>query len=43
MSSLLRLDPGLYDKRTDMLALGTTIYAMVTGLLPFPDFESVED
>jgi serine/threonine protein kinase len=43
MSSMPRSDPDMCNERTDMFALGTAIYVMMTVQLPFPDLDPVED
>jgi hypothetical protein len=43
MSSMPRSDPNLCDEKTDIFALGTAIYVMMCGVLPFPDLDPAED
>ncbi|KAF1923045.1 uncharacterized protein M421DRAFT_426283 [Didymella exigua CBS 183.55] len=43
MSSMPQPDANLFNKRTDMFALGTAIYVMISGQPPFPNLNSAED
>lgn len=43
MAAMPRPDPDVFDFRTDIFALGTSIFYIVTGQLPFPDLDPVED
>lgn len=43
MSWMPRADQGLSNRKTDIFALGTVIYIITTGCLPFPGLISMED
>jgi serine/threonine protein kinase len=43
MSSMPRPDVNLCNEKTDMFALGTAIYVIMSGQLPFPDLDPAED
>jgi serine/threonine protein kinase len=43
MSSMPRPVANLCDQKTDMFALGTAIYVMMSDQLPFPDLDPAED
>lgn len=43
MASMPRSDPNHFDFKTDIFALGTSIYYIMTGQLPFPDLDPVMD
>lgn len=43
MSSMPRSNPNDCNFKTDIFALGTAIYFMITGHAPFPDLDSVAD
>ncbi|KAH7015655.1 kinase-like domain-containing protein [Ilyonectria destructans] len=42
LSSMPRDDPDHCDQKTDIFALGTAIYFMITGHWPFPDLDPIE-
>ena len=43
LSSMPRPDRNHCDRKTDIFALGTAIYFMITGDLPFPDLDPMDD
>ncbi|KAF1841512.1 kinase-like protein [Cucurbitaria berberidis CBS 394.84] len=43
MSSMPRPDRNYCDRKTDIFALGTAIYFMVTGQTPYPELDTIDD
>ncbi|KAF2731949.1 kinase-like protein [Polyplosphaeria fusca] len=43
MSSMPRSDHNNHDHKTDIFALGTALFVIVTGNLPFPDLDTLDE
>jgi serine/threonine protein kinase len=43
MSSMPRSDHNHHDYRTDIFALGTALFVIITGELPFPNLDATDD
>ncbi|KAF1950334.1 kinase-like protein [Byssothecium circinans] len=43
MSSMPRPDRNYCNRKTDIFALGTAIYSLITGQPPYPDLDTIDD